>query len=436
MLPRPKFDRLIDLFVAALIGFTLAPLGCMSAVHAQPGGPAVVIVQKVTEEKIAPYQEFVGSVKANRRSVIGSAVDGRVEQFMVEAGDPVAAGDELAQLRTRTISLEIAAAKAELKLREAELQELKNGLRDEEIQLERAKSRAANAANAYAQAKLKRFEALFKSSSGVSRDEYESSRAEALAAQAIVEQTAASLALAEQGTRQERIEQAAARVTVQQEIVANLEDRKKKYTVKSPFNGFVVAELTETGAWVRQGDAVAEVVEIDPVEIEVFVPEALVRFTQDGDAVTIRIDALPDEQFQGTVTRIVPLADDRSRSFPVRVSVPNPAINGRHRLLPGMLAHIALPISEPKNELMVHKDALQINGDKSIVFKIVDNSAVPVPVRYGMAEGFKIAVHPLLPGQLASGDAVVVIGNERLRPGQQVVATEQKEDREPTKPAQ
>src|SRR6056297_1560044 len=142
-------------------------------VQAQFGGPSPVEVATVQQREVVARRDFVANVQPNRRSTIGGAVDGRVDEFLVKAGQRVTAGQPLAKLRTRTISIEIAAAEAELDLREAELAQQKNGSRPEEIDLARAASKSAEATSQYAQAKLKRFEKLFRTASGMSRDEYE-----------------------------------------------------------------------------------------------------------------------------------------------------------------------------------------------------------------------------------------------------------------------
>jgi RND family efflux transporter MFP subunit len=178
--------------------------------------------------------------------------------------------------------------------------------------------------------------------------------------------------------------------------------------------------MTQSGAWVQQGMAVAEVVEIDPVEIEVFVPESNIGFVREGLQVIVRVEAIPGRSFDGEVVRIVPFADARARTFPVKVRVANPPESGIHPLLPGMLAQVRLPTSVERRSLMVPKDALQLGGAQSAIMKIVDGKAVSVAVATGASLEGLIAVEPIEAGTLAENDTIVVRGNERLRPGQQV----------------
>ncbi len=421
---RVRFDRFPPAVAwAVLSSIVLTPdLGTREAYGQPPSSP--VVVAPVIERELASRKSFVANVAPRRQSVIGSAVDGRVLEYLVEAGDRVEAKQPLAQLRTRTIEIEVAGAEAELELRSAELEELRNGSRPDEIVLAEASANAAEAANEYAQARLERAERLYRDGSGLSRDEFESAQASALQAAADLVASQSSLRLTREGPRQEQIDQAAARVAVQEQVVEGLKDRRDRYTVVAPFDGFVSAELTEAGAWVKQGDPVAEVIEIDPAEVEVYVPESIVRFVRHGDAVEVRVEALPGETFSGRIDQLVPLGDARSRTFPVRILVDNPPDDLRHALLPGMLAKVSMPSEEPKTWILVPKDALQLGGRQQTVLRVVDGKAEPVAVATGPSLEGWIAVDPAEPDGLKPGDDVITRGNERVRPGQPVQIAE------------
>lgn len=407
---------LLTLAITSLVGGAGSACG--------QGGPAPVVVAPVIERNVASSQGFVANVKPLRQSVVGSAVNGRVETYMVDAGQAVTVDQPLAQLRTKTIEIELAGAEAELELRRAELAELRNGSRPAEIELAEATAQAAEAGADYAKAKMARAERLFQSSSGFSQDEFEAAKSESLTAIAKLAEAKSSLQLVREGPRQEQIDQAAARVAVQEQTVAGLQDRVSKYTIRSPFDGFVTSELTEAGAWVREGDPIAEVVVIDPVEVEVFVPESSIRFVKRGIECVMSVDALPGQTFPGTVDQIVPLADSRSRTFPVRVRVDNPMVESSHALLPGMLARVSLPTGNPQQRLLVAKDAIGFGGPSPTVLKVDKGSTVIIPVDTGPAMGSWISVAPRIPGALKADDLVVTRGNERLRPGQAVQISE------------
>lgn len=410
-------------FLAALPFCLFA--ACTFALSPRPaaaqGGPATIVTAEVLQRPITDRQVFIANITPHRRATIGSAVDGRVLEYPIDAGEPVEAEQALTQLRPNTMKIEVAAAKAELDLREAEVRELENGSRPEEIALAEAQLAAARASADYAAARFQRSQRLYQEAAGLSQDEFEANRAEAMRTTALMAEAENQLELARQGPRKERVDQARARLAMQEQMVQLLEDRLRKYTIRSPFDGIVSQELTEQGAWISQGDPVAEVVELNPVDVEVFVPESSIQFVVIGGECEVTVEAFPGQPFTGTIDRIVPVADPRSRSFPVRVIVPNERVDGRHRLLPGMLARVSLATGDTQEDaLLVPKDALLHRGSATTVVKVIDGTAVHVPVRIGVAVGGLMQVTPMEFGALGEADTVVVRGNERLRPGQAV----------------
>ena len=106
-----------------------------------------------------------------------------------------------------------------------------------------------------------------------------------------------------------------------------------------------------------------------------------------------------------------------------------------------MLARAIIPTGAKRKGLLVPKDALVLGGPAPMVF-VVDatvpdiNAAVddkeptsgstntgkvrPVPVKMGSSDGRLIEVD----GTIKAGELVVVRGNERLMPGQEVAVIE------------
>jgi RND family efflux transporter MFP subunit len=394
--------------------FALAPA------NAQGGGdlpPATVQVELAIEDEVAPMRQFVGTVKASRRSIIGSAVDGRVTDYLVEAGQAVDEKQELAQLLTGTIELEIKVAEAEERLRQAELDELIQGARAEEIAQAEAQLSAATALESYAKSRYERTRQLSRSGGAISAEELDLAVSQFRSAEQRRIEYQEVLDLLRAGTRKEKIAQAVARHEAQVEQVNLLNDRLAKYTLKSPFAGFVVREYTEAGAWVRQGDPIAEVVDIDPIEIEVKVPEETIRFIARTEKVKVLIPAVRDEPFSGEIAQIVPEADMQSRTFPVIIRVQNSTTDPAMLIRPGMLARVPLPTYATVRGLTVPKDAVVTIGTASTVFKVVAGKAVPVTVVVKVESDDRL----LIEGDLSDGDQVVSRGNERLRPGQPLI---------------
>jgi RND family efflux transporter MFP subunit len=365
---------------------------------------------------------FVGTVMPLRMATIGSAVDGRVVEYPLDEGDRVERGQMLAQLLTETIQLELAAAEAELELRRQALAELENGTRPEEIEQAKARMTAAQARWQYAEARRKRAENLFRQGQAMSEEERDEMIALAVEAEQAYLDVKAAYQLAVEGPRKEQIAQARAQVAFQQATVDRLKDMLTKHTVISRFAGYVTAEHTEVGQWVKQGDPVADVAALDEVEVVAQVVEQYVPHIRAGMTVSVEIPAIPQQMFSGVVTAIVPQADVQARTFPVKIRVKNQLVEDEPVVKSGMYARVMLPTGAKQVATLVSKDALVLGGPQPVIF-VVDaapdakqGKVRPVPVQLGVAEGNMIQVR----GGLEPGQLVVVQGNERLRPGQDV----------------
>ncbi len=389
-------------------------------------GPAVVNVAEIVEQEIDSGQTFVGTVMPIKRSIIGSAVGGRVADFTVNEGDYVRAKQPLAHLLTNTINLELDSEKAELEFRKHELAELENGTRPDELKKAKALMLAAKAGTEYQQKRRKRLESLY-ARKAVNDDDIQQVVSESIRAEQLFQEASAVYELAVKGPRKEQIAQARSRVAIQQALVNKLSSQIVKHTIISPFNGYVVAEHTEVGQWVNSGELVAEVIALDEVDVRVQVLENHVPHVRLGMGVRVEIPAIPEKVFTGTVSLIIPQADVRSRTFPVKVRIKNTITKDGPLLKSGMLARAVLPTGPKQSAMMVSKDALVLGGPQPMIYVVDPGSekqkggkARAVPVQVGVANGRLIQVM----GKVKTGEYVVIRGNERLRPGQDVVIGE------------
>ncbi len=409
------------LATAALIAS--AALGTSSSAQTQPKlPPAVVRVAQITKQNVEVTKTFVGTVMPLRKSVLGSAVDGRVAEVFVNEGDQVKARQPVAQILTKTIEAEVAAAEAQLDLRKQELAEMQNGTRKEELEAAVAREDAAKAVAEYAMNKFRRVEGLAKRGQA-NEGEVEEAMSNANQLQKLFIAAKAARELAEAGPRAEQIAQAKAREATAMHELERLRDMMSKYTVRAPFDGYVTAEHTEIGAWVNKADPVVEVIELKQVDVMVMVPETDVENVTLGQKASVRIDALSRGAFEGTVALIVPQADLRSRSMPVKIRVDNQEVNGQPVLKAGMSARAALLVNQPALALVVPKDALVIGGPEPFVYVVETHGETSVvkavPVKVGESVGRTVAV-TAKEGELKAGQLVVVEGNERRRNGEEV----------------
>ncbi len=411
-------------------------------VLAQPGrGPTAVAVGQVAEVLQGESTEiFVGSLQPMRTSTVGSAVDGRVISIEVDRGDPVFAdpllsespdtfvGQPMMQLRTGTLEIEIGSAEILLKLAEQALDELRVTL-PQEIELANAKAAEAEAKLQYSKDAYERSKRLGGAEGAISEGELELTRSQYLADQEAAR--AAKIDLDRlKSTRELRLLQLSLRIESGKQELARLNDLKAKYTIRAPFEGLVTEKLTEVGEWVTKGQAIVEVVQLNPIEMVINAPQKYVRRIQESlesagkenpMTAEIEIDGY-DKPLQGVVKRIISKADLRSRTFPVRIEIQNPELSMGYQLQPGMLGRASLKFAQPKM-LMVSKDALVLGGSKATVFKVTNQGDQTVATGVPVTTGVSLQDWVEVKGELTRDDRVVVFGNERLRNGQPIRVT-------------
>jgi multidrug efflux pump subunit AcrA (membrane-fusion protein) len=381
--------------------------------------PPAVRVALVEERTVAAPRTVVGAVAPSREALVGSELAGLVVEWLAEAGARVEQGAPLAHLRTVDVESRLEVARAGETLRKAELRELENGTRPEE--LARAKARVEELV---VQVELRRWrleaaQRLYDTRT-ISEDELVDARLALRAAERLQEALQADLDLAEAGTRDERIEAARARLAAQAAEVKRLEDEEARHVIRAPFAGWVVEERAEVGQWLRQGDPVARIAALDEVDVVFAVVEDDVGGCRLGLEVLVSVPALPDlpvEAATGRIVAVVPAGDPRSRTFPVKVRLANRRDGSTVLLKAGMFARATIPLGEATRVLLVPKDALVLGGPRPRLFVVGDEGRVDlVEVDLGFAlEGMVQVVGPVQAGQ-----RVVVRGNEPLQPGQTV----------------
>jgi HlyD family secretion protein len=384
--------------------------------------PPKVLVTPARADTIAEPRTFVGTVKPIRRSIVGSAAPGRVEEYLINEGDAVKKGQPIAILRRGIIQAELDAAKGLLAVRAAELTEMEKSYLEEMKQAE-AKLKHAKAVLLFRELKTSRSTDL-RSKEAVSQELLDEDLSFLDQASANLSDAEAALRMFTGGARQMKIEQARASVAAQQAEVQRLQEQFERHTMFAPFDGWVSAEHTEVGQWIMQGDAAAEIVELSEVDVEINVVEDFVANLSTQTTADVEIASLfKDNHFAGRVAIINPQADARARTFPVKVRVQNRIEGNQPVLKAGMFARVTMAVGHPTPCVVVPKDAVVLGGKTPVVFVAAtapDGKTMirPVSVTLGPAQGAWIAAI----GEIKQDELVIVEGNERVFPGMEVRA--------------
>lgn len=357
--------------VVATMIVAVALAGGTAGITAAQGQPAGVETAMIETARMAETTVVFGQVVAERESAVAARVPGIAAGIPVRVGSRVAAGDVLAQLDTELLGIELDRAETELAIAEAGV--------------------------LVAQAGLDRADKAFRRA--------ETLRAGANISDATLEDRASAMAEA-RGTYQ----QALARVAAARNAMDRAEYNLRNATVRAPFDGVVLDVATEIGQYVSAGSQVVSLLDIGRLEVQASVPARLIPAldperpvsgqTGTGAPIELRLRAILPTEFSATHTR------------PVLFDL----VDAESGVAVGQSVTLDLPVSEARDVVVVPKDALIQSGGGWSVFVNADGTAAPRPVEIGAAIG---GAYEVLSG-LAPGEEVVVRGNERLRPGQEI----------------
>ncbi|MBF0250406.1 MAG: efflux RND transporter periplasmic adaptor subunit [Alphaproteobacteria bacterium] len=369
MAPRMVLQALMAAGVAALIAFPVPAQekGADAEKAARVGLDAVI------KEQTRQTLPVLGRLAPDRAGVVSVQVSGVVESVPVRVGDRVTAGDALVMLAPDRL-------KWQRELRDAEVQSAK-------ASLESARTQASLRRQEYDRLKGLKSSAAFSSArfddAGMELAKAES---DAARAEAEVARTAANLNLAD-------IDLALS-------------------TVRAPYTGVVSDVHTEVGTYLSIGQSVVSLVGDTGMELEAEVPGNRTQGLVPGTEVSF---TLRDGQTHTALVRaVVPSENPLTRTRKVRFRVADEAV--LHGAAANQGVNLQIPAGPAQDVVTVHKDALVNKDGRRVVFVLADGKAEMRPVKLGDAVGTRFVV---LSG-VEPGEQVVVRGNERLRPGQDI----------------
>jgi membrane fusion protein (multidrug efflux system) len=190
-------------------------------------------------------------------------------------------------------------------------------------------------------------------------------------------------------------------------------DRK---VVRAPFDGRLGIRRVSLGDILAPGDPIVRLQSLDPIYVDLTVPERHRGAVAPGQPLTLSVAAWPGETFAGEVLVVSPDVDVRSRTLTLRGRLANPDL----RLQPGMFATVQLVVGEAEPVLTLPRTAVAFYAYGESVFVIDETGEAPVvhrrPVTVGRTRGERIEI---LSG-LGAQERVVHTGHLKLREGQGV----------------
>jgi RND family efflux transporter MFP subunit len=217
--------------------------------------------------------------------------------------------------------------------------------------------------------------------------------------------------IASKATSQQELDAAAARVKVGEAGLNEAETMLGYARVTAPFDAVITRKLAELGDLAMPGKPLMEIESPAKLRFETDLPESLLDRVKPGAVLPVAIPSLP-APLSATVAEISPVADAASRTFLVKLDLPDDP-----GLRPGQFGRVAVPVAAAEL-LLVPRQSVLRRGQMEAVFVVRENRAILRLVKSGKLVDAKIEI---LSG-LEPGDWVVTSDASRLSDGQSVTA--------------
>ncbi|HEX6200898.1 MAG TPA: efflux RND transporter periplasmic adaptor subunit, partial [Thermoanaerobaculia bacterium] len=196
---------------------------------------------------------------------------------------------------------------------------------------------------------------------------------------------------------------------VAKQELAEAEWRIEKTRVRSPFAGQVTRRSAQPGQDVRLGDELFTVAQLEPLVARIYLAEKDVLGLTLDRPVRIALKADESIGFHGRIHQISPMVDSATGTVKVTVR----AVSPPREVRPGAFVRVDVVKEERPDALVVPKQAVVRELQKTFVFVAEDQVAHKRPVTLGLEEG---AMVQALSG-VEAGDRVVVAGQGALEDG-------------------
>jgi RND family efflux transporter MFP subunit len=352
--------------IPIIAALALAPLltACGDHATSAPGkAERPVQVHSVAFQSETASREFVGVVRARYESDLGFRVAGKIIARVVNVGDRVHAGDVIARLDPRDLTLQAESAQAELA--------------------------AATSNLAQATADEQRFASL-KSRGYASVADYDRKKAAKDEAEGRLERAQRTLELAR--------------------------NQLAYGELKADADGVITATLAEPGQVVAVGQVVARLAHRGEMEALVALPETWLAEARVSRA-TVRLWSDPKGRFTARLRELSPQADPMTRTYAARFTIEEPD----DTVALGMTATVMLSHEADAAVARLPLAAILNRGTGPSVYVVEASGAValrPVTVASFTAQS------ALVTAGVSDGDRVVTLGVQTLHAGQKVRAVD------------
>ena len=326
-----------------------------------------VIIAPVESKSIDYVLYQVGTLAAAQEVMIRTEASGKVLDILFNEGTAVKKGDLL-------VRLDDAKIKTEIQSLQAKVGQLETRLKNREKSLERNR--------------------VLVKQNLVSQDRFDDMLTEIDEIKSQIVQTQASL--------------------------NRMKETLADTVIRSPFDGICGPRNFSIGHYLRVGDPVVSIVNLNVLEIEFRVPEKYKKSLFDGQNVKLKVDAYPEKTFAGKIFFIDPEVSVGTRTFLVKARVDNT----QQFLNPGMFARAELITEVHPNAVVVPWESVIQTEDETYVYTTDGKTAKKHAIVMGMVADSQVE---LLGTDISPGENVITEGKFAAKDGGPVDICEKNE---------
>jgi RND family efflux transporter MFP subunit len=197
------------------------------------------------------------------------------------------------------------------------------------------------------------------------------------------------------------------------QTLASLDRQKENLAdtmIRAPFDGMAGGRSFSPGHYLRVGDAVVSLVDLNPLKIEFKVPEKFKKNLVLDQEVKLTVDAYPGENFKGRLSFIDPSVEVSTRTFLVKALVDN----DERKLSPGMFAKAELVAEVRTQAVTVPWESVIQTENETYLYATDGKTAKKHPVELGRMVEERVEI---LNPTVAPGDLVILEGKFAVKDG-------------------
>lgn len=278
-----------------------------------------------------------GIIKAGETVSVSSKISERVVKINVDAGTSVKKGDIIILLDERSLSAQLNQAEAAFKTAQANLANIQNGTRPEQLAQAKASLDSARESAGLAKKQYERTKALF-DAGAASQSQLDTASQQLAAANAQYKSAEEQWNMLNNGPTKENLEIYKSQVAQAQAALDIVRTNYENTVIKAPISGIVSAKNINEGELASAGIPLVTIVNADALYADAYLPSEYAEKVKVGQKLVVKVSEYPDRLFQGELAVIDAVVNPESKDILVKVSIDDP--DGL--LKPGMFAQAAI----------------------------------------------------------------------------------------------